>query len=187
MRTSFPFSDNVVQSRIWIERPGLRQTESPYTGYRYEMDYGGARWAGTTTIGVMKGNDGSDGEEMEAWIAEWIAGQDPGEIPLYRPIIGFTANTTVTGWSDGKVSLSADLAGPKATGSMIRLGNRTYMCTGHSGDEDEFWAAPEVDPGTGVAVGTGKFIRARPRGRIEMARTSSFYGPWTLPWIEIPA
>ena len=181
MRTSFPFPDSVVQSRIWLERPGIRGTDSPYTGHRYEMDYGGARWAGITHIGAR---DGDDGRQVEAWIAEWIAGILPGEMPIQRAVVELAGSTTVTAYSGGKVTLSRDLVGDPIAGLMVRLGNRTYMSTGHT-SKNEFWVSPKVDPGL-VTVAPGRFVKVRPNGRIELSRTPDRYGPWTIPWIELP-
>ena len=188
MALTFPAGARIVASSMWLDTPGRRDTEDPFTGEVHRINYGGARWRGILSVGSSGRGDSAEqqlGLEIEAFLVDWVAGDEPAELPHGRPDFSdvLAASTTVSGWTGGIVSLNKDPSAQQPVGTTIRLGDRLYMVT-KSDDVAEFDVRPLIDPGTGAAVGGGDTVLAMPDGDIELSFSRDFYGPWTLPWVE---
>ena len=192
MALTFPAGARIVASSMWLDTPGRRDTEDPFTGEVHRINYGGARWRGILSVGSSGRGDSAEqqlGLEIEAFLVDWVAGDEPAEVPHGRPSFKdiLATSTTVSGWASGvvgSVSLSRDPTANHLAGTTIRLGGRLYMSVAPTSDVAEFGVRPLIAPASGAAVGGGDTVLAMPDGDIELEATPDFYGPWTIPWVE---
>ena len=187
MAITWPAEARIVDSALWLEQPGRRDSESPYSGEIHRIEYGGARWRGILAVGPFGRPDTKEhelGQAFEAFLVKWIAGKEPAELPHGRPDFGdvIVGSPTVS-WSGGIATVSRALSDTKPGGTMIRFGDRLYMCT-EAQSTTKLEVAPNIDPGSGAAVGTGATVLAMPDGDIELGMVADTYGPWTIPWVE---
>ena len=189
MALTFPAEARIMASSMWLDTPGRRSTQNPFTGEVHRIDYRGAHWRGIVTIGSY-GRGAPDeqhlGQRMEGFLASWVAGDEPAELPHGRPDFGdvLAASTTVSSWAGGAVTLSRDPSDHAAAGTTIRLGDRLYMSSGPTSDVAEFGVSPVLAPVLGASVSAGDTVLAMPDGDIELPFSRDFYGPWTINWVE---
>lgn len=168
--------------------------ESPYSFKRGNVAFGGARWRGILTIGLV-GREFADtfvhetGFRIESFLDDISDPENTAELPVGRPAaLEDAVAVSAVNLLQGFITIPAANPQPNPPiGSLLRVQgqDRTWKVRRVDG-RDLFLTPKNILPAIGdMVIGTTTILgRMQIGASISSVRGGHFVGPWLLPWVE---